>query len=522
MKQFVYILLFLSIVVLYGCKGKGKGTDTTGPAKQTHTDIPELPYVLEGDYTPDTGVIYKVLIDNETCFVMVDSMDNDSLYGHYYRVISSSDSIHRDTFIYDRHWRDRRRDATVYLYQEPEYQDADDALYRLPRYKVRVQRDIEYGQALGYWCSNEVAGDDSYFKIVTDKLTSSIIRTTQSLTMDVYSPVTDDSVAQRRPMILLLHGGGFYVGDKQDSCISAWCRYFAQTGYVAVSANYRLGFLPTRKEIERAGFMALQDAHAAMRYLVDHADDFNIDTSLLFVGGTSAGSITALNLAFMRDDDRPRSAGGRRSRDLGSIAGSGNSSTATFTIKGVANMWGAINNLNILKNSRTPIVSFHGDADKVVPYDNGYPFSDISQQLGKRMFERMYGSAQINKQAHELGIRSVLYTYPDEGHSLHHNADGSWNQKNWKSIRDRMCSFFYTEIAGHKPSIVADSNDKCHFYLDDMAATDVRWQVEGGFIIKLSELDIWVVWRDDESLHQLRASGKNERGFGFNNLLKIK
>ncbi len=504
------------MIVLFAAGCKNSTTNTRGPAKQTPTDIPELPFVLEGDYTPDIDVMYKVLIGGDTCFVVIDSMDEETMHGRYYQVVAGSDSVHCESFEHDRHWRERRKDATVYIYQEPDYEPEDDALYRSPKYKVHVDKNIEYGQALGYWSSNEVANDDGYLKIITDKITSSFIRTTQSLTMDVYSPVVDDSTAQQRPLLLLLHGGGFYVGDKQDSCIRALCRYFAQTGYVAVSANYRMGFLPTKGEIERAGYMALQDAHAAMRYLVDHRDQFGIDTSRLFVGGASAGAITALNLAFMRDDNSPKAATGNGQRNLGSIASSGNSSKATFTIKGVANMWGAVNNLGLLENSKTAIVSFHGDADQVVPYDNGFPFSDISRQLGRRMFERMYGSKQIDQRANELGLHSQLYTYRGEGHSLHHHADGSWNQKNWKSIRDRMCNFFYNEIAGSQPKIIADSNDSRHFYLDQTTASDVRWHVAGGFILKLGEHDIWVVWRDEEPLHMVKASGKNERGFGFN------
>lgn len=502
------------ILLLAGCQNRG--TNTSGPAKQTPTDIPELPYLLEGDYTPDIEVMYKVLINGDTCFVMVDSMDDEAMHGHYYQVIRGSDSVHRDTFEHDRHWRDRRKDATVYMYHEPDYEPENDALYLRPKYRVQVSRDIEYGQALGFWSSKPGTENNSYFEIITDGLLNSLQRTTQSLTMDIYKPVADSTLPERHPLLLMLHGGGFYVGDKQDSCIRGLCRYFASTGYVAVSANYRLGFRPTKGEIERAGYMALQDAHAAMRYLVENAEEYGIDTSQIYVGGASAGAITALNLAFMRDSDRPSSAQGRGQRNLGTIASSGNSSKATFSIKGVANLWGAINNLNMLDNNHCAIVSFHGDKDQVVPYDTGYPFSDISRRLGKIMFEKMYGSAQIEVRATEKGIRSKLYTYRGEGHSLHRHADGSWNQSNWKSIRDRMCIFFHEEIVGQQPTIVADSNDKRHYYISMESAQDVRWHVTGGFIIKLDSHDIWVVWRDDEPLHQLKATGKNERGYGFN------
>lgn len=509
----LHIVPLLLLLFVAGCHNST--TDTKGPAKQTPTDIPELPYVLEGDYTPEIGVMLKVLMENDTCFVMVDSLDDDTMHGHYYHIVAGSDSVHCESFEHDRHWRDRRKDATVYIYQEPDYIPVEDALYRRPIYRVKVNHDIEYGQALGFWCSKPGTEEDSYLEIIIDGLANSLSRTTQSLTMDVYRPV--DSTNQSHPLLMLLHGGAFYVGDKQDSCIRGLCRYFASTGYVTVSANYRLGFLPLKGEIERAGYMALQDAHAAMRYLVDHAESYGIDTSLIFVGGASAGAITALNLAFMRDANRPSSVNGRGQRNLGTIASSGNSSKAAFTIKGVANMWGAINSLSMLNNNnKCAIISFHGDKDMIVPYDIGYPFSDISRKIGKIMFEKMYGSAQIDLKASENGMHSKLYTYNGEGHSLHRHADGSWNQANWKSIRDRMILFFHDEITGPQPKIVADSNDRRHYYLDLNTVKDVRWHISGGFILKVDGGDIWVVWKEEEPNHQIKVTGKNERGFGFN------
>ena len=515
MQKLIIPILILLLVV--GCERKS-ATDTRGEARKVATDMPEAPYMLEGDYTPDTGVMYRVELGGDTCFVVVDSLRDTAIYGRYYRLRAESDSVCLQPFTHDRHWRKERKEAHVYLYQPPEFTPANDSLYRIPSYKVNIRRDVEYGQALGYWTSNKTTYGERYGEIMASGLLNSLVRTTQSLTMDLYLPDNGDSL---RPLLMLLHGGAFYVGDKEDTAISRWCEHFASMGYVAVSANYRMGFLPTKGEIARAGYMALQDAHAAMRYLVDHARDLGIDTSLLFVGGASAGAITALNLAFMRDENRPRQAHSTQWRDLGLIASSGNGSHATFRIRAVANLWGAVNNTDLLKNSRTDIVSFHGDADQVVPYDNGYPFSDISKRLGKRMSDRMYGSLAIDKQARKLGLRSQLYTYSGEGHSLHHHADGSWNQQNYLSIRDRMRDFFYVEIAGPKPYIEADSLDRRHFFIASEGASEVVWQVEGGLITRLEGNDIWVVWQDDAEQHWLRAAGKNRKGYGFNLQLKI-
>lgn len=519
-RTFIQSLTLVALAALLsmtaGCKHPV--TDTNGPAHKKATQVPELPYIMEGDYTPDTGVMYKVLIDNDTCFVVVNEIVDSTIYGYYYQTDPSSEIVVRKEFHTNQHWKERRSEASVYVYQAPTYRPIVDDRYRKEIYSVVKKSDIEYGQALGYWTSKTGTDTIGYFEILTSGISNTLLKTTQSLTMDVYLPENSDSI---RPMVLLLHGGAFYVGDKGDSAIAGWCQHLAALGYVAVSANYRLGFLPTKQEITRAGYAALQDAHAAMRYLVEHRGEYRIDTNQLFVGGASAGSITALNLAFMRDKDRPSAITARRWRDMGTIASSGNSSHTHFHIKAVINMWGAVNNLNILKNSSTNVISFHGDQDQVVPYDNGFPFNDMAIKIGQKLFDRMYGSVQIDKRIRELGRRSKFYTFPGEGHSLHHYSDGKWNQHNFELIRDRMSEFLYEEIVGPPATIVSDSLNSRHYYVDHKEVENVIWHVEGGLITKIGNNEIWVVWQSEKPVHRLSATGRYRNGFGFELTQKI-
>lgn len=69
-----------------------------------------------------------------------------------------------------------------------------------------------------------------------------------------------------------------------------------------------MGFLlPYKDAIDCAGYRATQDANAALRYLMHHADFYRINPDLVFTWGSSAGAITALNVAFLRDNNRPES-----------------------------------------------------------------------------------------------------------------------------------------------------------------------------------------------------------------------
>ena len=507
-----YYLTTILLLLLAGCHRGGDTTVTSSDSiKRIPTDMPELPFMLEGDYTPDTGVTYKVIVGDDTCFVVIEHLTDDKMIGYYYQLVGEGDCAERKPFERDRHWREARTNATVYEYQEPSFANLDNGRYRKELYAVNKQSDIVYGFADGYWASMPDTGYNGYGAILSEGLKHSLSKKSLTLTLDIYQP---QDKADSHPLIMLLHGGGFYVGDKADTAISRWCQHFASMGYVAVSANYRMGFLPTKKEIARAGYAALQDAHAAMRYMVSNADKYQIDTSMLFIGGCSAGSITSLNLAFMRDKDRPTAVTGKR-RNAGEIDASGNNLNTSFHIKAVANMWGAITNLNMLKNSHTDIISFHGDADMVVPYDNGYPFSDISKVLGKRMFDKMYGSKQIDSRARELGLRSQMHSFPGEGHSLHHHADGSWNEANYTFIRDAMTRFFFVEIVDTVAAIEQDRYDNRHFFLNIDNARDVQWKIEGGYILKISNSDIWVVWRDDANTRKLQASGRYQKDLGF-------
>ena len=56
--------------------------------------------------------------------------------------------------------------------------------------------------------------------------------------MDIYTPNNDN--LGKRPLIVYVHGGAFYAGDKASQDCIDFCTAFAKKGYVAVSVNYRL------------------------------------------------------------------------------------------------------------------------------------------------------------------------------------------------------------------------------------------------------------------------------------------
>ena len=91
--------------------------------------------------------------------------------------------------------------------------------------------------------------------------------------MDIYTPDGDEATDRR--VVVLLHTGTFLpaivngqaTGDKSDNTLVELCTRLAKKGYVAVSANYRLGWNPLSTDPEvrtstlaQAFYRAQQDA----------------------------------------------------------------------------------------------------------------------------------------------------------------------------------------------------------------------------------------------------------------------
>ena len=122
--------------------------------------------------------------------------------------------------------------------------------------------------------------------------------THMDLHMDIYEPVGD--TLKKRPAIIFAFSGGFLLGHKQHEDIIAFCDSFTTRGYVVASIQYRLGMNPlSGRSATRGVYRGVQDGRSAVRYLRANADLYNIDSSRVYIIGSSAGAFIALHNAFM-------------------------------------------------------------------------------------------------------------------------------------------------------------------------------------------------------------------------------
>ncbi|PLW95221.1 MAG: hypothetical protein C0593_14525 [Marinilabiliales bacterium] len=391
--------------------------------------------------------------------------------------------------------------------------------------EMRIQKDVVYGEADGYWTSF-YGGEMSYWEILS-KGTREAMRTRDlPLLMDVYLPEGD--TLKSRPLLVLIHGGGFYVGDKGEPTYIALAHNFVRKGYVVASINYRMGFRISSKEVERAGYRAVQDARAALRFLSSHSDEYGIDPECVYLAGSSAGAITALNVAFMDEDERPEAvSGGIFKDDLGPLDSAGNSLIADYKVKAVINMWGAVDNTGIIDDDeQIALMHFHGDSDRIVPYGCGVPFENVGGRWNKWLMPEMCGSAGIHDVVTGKSWNSELITFENMGHMPHLNPDKSFNE-NFDTIMDRSGSFFYQNTAGEEVRIIGDlrcraRQDRCNYSLSENNFNVKNWSVTGGIIASYYGDSVDVLWFRDENIHEVHCQLMNQYGAVVNIEAEVK
>lgn len=235
----------------------------------------------------------------------------------------------------------------------------------------------------------------------------------QLLLMDIYFPA-GARTGTKYPLVLFIHGGAFVEGKKED--VSNHCQILADSGFVAATINYRLGWRNGTNKCEGdtaskrlAIYRAIQDANAALRYLVIKAGDYAIDTSHIFIGGSSAGAGTALLTTYCTDAVAQQLAPTERAA-LGPVNTSGNTISNSFTIKAVANLWGALPDSNLISwTMAKPMISFHGIGDDVVPYDYGR--SGNCPNYGME-----FGSACLSRRLYAINTPCILHLKEGAGH----------------------------------------------------------------------------------------------------------
>ena len=209
-------------------------------------------------------------------------------------------------------------------------------------------------------------------------------------------------VEGKRPCVIFVFGGGFSHGVRDKKVDIPYFEFLQCSGYDVVSIDYRLGMRDAKDVgifeffslFERTINMAVEDLFSATKYILDHAEEWNIDSSKIVATGSSAGAITVLQGAHTISNHLPMVEilpEGFNYAGIISYAG------AVFSLGG-APEWSA---------ATAPTLLFHGSSDTQVPY-NKMAFFGCG----------MYGSKYIANHLHEAGIPYWFYSVEYQTHAM--------------------------------------------------------------------------------------------------------
>ncbi|MBI1305049.1 MAG: T9SS type A sorting domain-containing protein [Bacteroidetes bacterium] len=233
--------------------------------------------------------------------------------------------------------------------------------------------------------------------------TTSKVKVTD-IKMDVYAPKTSVDTTKARPVIIYLHTGNFLppgingspLGYKTDSTAIYLCRQWAKMGYVAISADYRLGWNPLattvqerRGQLLNAVYRSIQDVKRCVitiRTDAASANTYKIDPNKIALYGEGTGAYIAMaytTLDKYTEMELPKFINPLNAKsyidtaNVGLIDGSGGmlnlypKATAATKVSATVAAGGALADTSWLEKGDAAMIALQCIRDPFAPFDEG-------------------------------------------------------------------------------------------------------------------------------------------------------
>lgn len=212
--------------------------------------------------------------------------------------------------------------------------------------------------------------------------------------MDAWLP--PERFARPCPAVLLIHGGGWRIGDKADARERNIGATLSATGYAVFSINYLLNSGDGGEYGQPSRVAWPQnyiDCVTALRHIRARAGEYGIDPALIAVmGGSAGGHLSMLLAATATVPDMPRGDLHREQpvdvrcvislygphdlhgRRANAVAGTDDAATAVNVRQASPSTW--------FGPATPPVLIVHGSADTLVPVEDGRALSELLRHRG--------------------------------------------------------------------------------------------------------------------------------------------
>lgn len=257
--------------------------------------------------------------------------------------------------------------------------------------------------------------------------------------MDIYQPQGDTHA--KRPLLIYIHGGAFYAGDKATPDCVDFCTHFAKKGYVAVSVDYRLAnpllFIANRSVQLDAVLKTMADVKSAIRYFSKDAataNTYKIDSNAVFIGGYSAGGVAALHTAWITDTaELDNELQNILKSGIKTLNGDAGNNGYSHKVKGIFSLAGALFKTSYASPGDVPAYLAHAKDDGTVLYN-------CAPGLNDKRVVTLCGTGKIYPRLDTLNIHYDTMILETGGHAWPGLAN---NGKDFKIAVREIAEFFY-------------------------------------------------------------------------------
>jgi hypothetical protein len=181
---------------------------------------------------------------------------------------------------------------------------------------------------------------------------------------------------------------------------------------------------------------------AAVRFFRKDAattNTYRINPDYIIGGGSSAGGLTAVHLAYLDQNNEVPSY--VDTTGVNGLEGNSGNPGYNSNIRAVVNLCGALADSSWLNTGDEPIVSVHGDEDGTVPYNTatitvfGIPIIPVS------------GSRDIHARANNVGVTNVLKTFNGQDH-VPYATNGTYMDSTYWVVRDFLADVVCNGLSG--------------------------------------------------------------------------
>ncbi len=214
----------------------------------------------------------------------------------------------------------------------------------------------------------------------------------RDLKCDLYYPPNEED---DRPGVLIVHGGGWQTGDRDQ--LKYYGIQLARYGFVGVACEYRLS--------EEAIWPAqVCDVKAALRWMRANATRLGIDADKICVTGNSAGAHLALMLGCDTDEFEGEGGSMGVSSECAAVAAiypptrlslgkNGDAHNRLFGDAASESVAANASPINYADRPFPPTLLIHGNADTVVPCDESFNMYHALKKAGAAVELHMFDGA---------------------------------------------------------------------------------------------------------------------------------